>query len=382
MHLQKTISGLILFWVALQAGAQTVEQTIDASRQLSAKGQHAEAISTLQRARQTAPNDLSLQLAEARALAWAGQFESAQTLLDEALKQDRFNGDALLLQADLWFYQGHMAKAAESYRYLLTLYPDYEEARTGQQKALAALQPNEAAPSPTAARWSATMGAEYSWFDQTGRDPWRQTFVQIDRTRGSVSHYVKYAYYDQFRLNDNELEAGGAMVTQQGTSFQAALTLAPNSEFKARSRLFGGIETPLLRQTSGQPMWWAQAQLKREHYPDHSHATTFAPGTAVSLIPTLKLSGQVMVVDKSNESRATGRQFRLDHEWSDQFSWHVGYAKSPEVEQARVIRTRTWFVGAVAPLSPDHSIRIGYAHERREQQYIRQLVYASVTHRF
>jgi YaiO family outer membrane protein len=226
------------------------------------------------------------------------------------------------------------------------------------------------------------MGSEYSRFDQEGRAPWRAHFLQFDHLREGVSPYVRLTRHDQYQLLDTEYEAGVNWSGAPRWTLVAGAAFTDSPNFRPRHHLYADSDIVV---ASGAPQsWtlWATLQLRHDTYSDGARVNTLNPGLAWSPLPPIKLSVNMIAVDKTDAPRVHGRAMRVDHTLSEEFSWFVGYADAPEAELGRVVRTKTWFTGVTLDLNSRYTVRLGYTHDDRVDTYVRQMVNASVAYRF
>ena len=152
--------------------------------------------------------------------------------------------------------------------------------------------------------------------------------------------------------------------------------------FKPERRLYLNVEQLLLGEVARPLATWGTLQWRDEAYADGARVVTINPGLAFMPYAGIKLSANMITVDKSDAARLYGRSWRVDVTPSDAWSWHVGYADAPENELSRVVRTKTWFAGLTLDILPQYTVRLGYARDDRVDSYIRQVINASVTRRF
>ncbi|MBP7483678.1 MAG: YaiO family outer membrane beta-barrel protein [Aquabacterium sp.] len=371
--------------------ADPVDDLVRESRSLAGQRKFDEALSLLSRQPAATQQELRVKLVKARILAWSGRLDESRACLDGITEPDRSSADVLLLDADLHFYQGQPDRAAKVYEAILDQAPDYLDAKEGLARARAAMQTDKApvvaqrdAPSAPAStpHWQVASGFEYSDFDQAGRAPWRQTSVQLDHLFQNASVYGRVARYDQYRLLDADVELGGAV------------TLTPVLQVHG---FVGGSQQPEFRPTQRVGMggeWWFHGrpeavgsvaltvESRYDEYADDTRVRTFNPGVAWAPYAGVKLSANLIGVDKAGAKWLHGRAFRVDVTPSDQISVYGGYADAPENELASVVRTRSWFVGMAADLAPGYTARLGYARDDRENAYIRQVINVGIAYRF
>ena len=94
------------------------------------------------------------------------------------------------------------------------------------------------------------------------------------------------------------------------------------------------------------------------------------------------IAARVIALDPEDSERLYGKDFRLDGTLTDTFRFYAGYADVPETVAAVTVDTQTWFGGVTLDMTPEATLRLGYARDDRENSYIRQVVSASVSYRF
>ncbi|MDO9235581.1 MAG: tetratricopeptide repeat protein [Aquabacterium sp.] len=366
------------------ACAQDVPGLVRQSHALASQQRHGEAIQLLLEHESAHPDDLILKLAIARLLAWSGQYDAAEQRLLRMTPAQRANADVMLLEADLSYYRGRPLEAIKTYQAILEKAPNYQDARDGLERVRAAvLAAASITPTaPTLANWQVASGAEYSGFNKEGRAPWRQYFLQIDHLREGTSPYARVTHYDQYNLVDTEYELGANWVAPARWSVNAGAACVQQAQFKPTHRLYINAEYALINGEGATSSWWGTMQVRQDAYADGARVDTVNPGLAWVASPMVKLSSNLIAVDKTDAPRLYGRAMRVDITASDKLAWHVGYADAPETELTQVVRTRTWFTGLTLSVGDGYTVRLGYARDDRANAYIREVINASVAHRF
>ena len=391
VHMKLLTTGVLLAACLVSpVRAQDVEGLVRQSHALASQQRHGEAIQLLLEHESAHPDDLMLKLAIARLLAWSGQYDAAEQRLLRMTPAQRVNADVMLLEADLSYYRGRPLEAIKTYQVILEKAPNYQDARDGLERARAAVlapasiastPPKQPTP-PTPPSWQVASGAEYSGFNKEGRAPWRQYFLQIDHLREGTSPYARVTHYDQYNLVDTEYELGANWVAPARWSVNAGAACVQQAQFKPTHRLYINAEYALINGGGAASSLWGTMQVRHDAYADGALVDTLNPGLAWVASPMVKLSSNMIAVDKTDAPRLYGRAMRVDITASDKLAWHVGYADAPETELTQVVRTRTWFTGLTLSVGDGYTVRLGYARDDRANAYIREVINASVAHRF
>lgn len=392
--MRRGLAALVLLSSATLAWAMPVSEALDLSRTLSAEHKYEEALVLLENALAEHPGDGEIQLAIIRVLSWQGNYNAAETRILALDKKYEGNADLLLLRANLAAYRRDHAQAVALYREVLAKAPDYEDAKAGLERELNALASEtqiftsqiskieKPAGEPVFA-WQVDSGFEFSEFSRVDQTDWNQEFLQLTRflDERKTAFHGKITRYDQFSSTDVEYEAGIDHAISDNLNFYAAGTIGMDADFRPEYWLTGGGALKITSANDNFMPAWLTFDGRHDTYEDTSILTAKL-GLRIEPSEGWSIAARVIALDPDNSKRLYGKDFRLDGRVTDTFRFHAGYADVPETVAAVTVDTQTWFGGITLDLTPEATLRLGYARDDRENSYIRQVVNASVSYRF
>ncbi len=382
--MRRGLAALVLLASATLAWAMPVNEAIDRSRTLSAGQKYEEALVLLQNALAEHPGDGEIQFAIIRVLSWQGNYDAAEKRILALDPKFAGNADLLLLRANLAAYRGDHANAIALYREVLARAPDYEDAKAGLERVLKAQAAytqiskfKEPEAEPFLA-WQVDSGFEFNEFSRVDQTGWNQEFLQLTRffDERKTAIHGKFTRYDQFSSSDVEYELGIDHIVSDKLSLYASGTVGIDTDFRPDFWVAGGGALKL----AGIPAW-ATLDARHDTYEDTSILTAKL-GLRLEPVAGWSIAARVIALDPEDSGRLYGKDFRLDGTLTDTFRFHAGYADVPETVAAVTVDTQTWFGGITLELTPETTLRLGYARDNRENSYIRQVVSASVSYRF
>jgi YaiO family outer membrane protein len=363
----------------LSIASMPVSDILQESRVLAEKHQYAEALTLLERAAASHPEDIEIKLAIIRTLSWKGEYGKAEKHLTGLGTTHDNNPDVGLLRASLAYYRGDYKAAKAFYRAILRDYPEYTDARTGLERIERIQQTEQHADY----EWQIDTGYEYSSFKRRNQPAWNQQFLQLTHFSEdkSTALYGKVTRYEQFSNIDNDYEAG---LYHRFTPFlngYAYGMISPKADFRPDYRIAGGGEVRLLSAEEGKIPVWMTLDTRYDAY-TNSDVINLNPGLRVELWEGWSVSARRIMVDQQDAKRVYGEDYRIDGTIMDRTRVYVGYADAPETIAAQTIDTKTWFGGVAFELSSEITLRVGYARDDRENSFIRQVGHASISYRF
>jgi YaiO family outer membrane protein len=388
------LAALVFLSSATLAFAMPADEAIDQSRTLSAEQKYEEALVLLENALAEHPGDGEIQLAIIRVLSWQGNYAAAEKRIQELDEKYAGNADLLLLRANLAAYRRDHAQAVALYREVLAKAPDYEDAKAGLERALNALasdtqiftsqisKAEEPAGEPVFA-WQVDSGFEFSEFSRVDQTGWNQEFLQLTRflDERKTAIHGKITRYDQFSSTDVEYEAGIDHAVSDNLSLYTSGTIGMEADFRPEYWVTGGGALKITGANGKIMPAWLTLDGRHDTYEDTS-ILTGKLGLRLEPIEGWSIAARVIALDPSDSGTLYGKDFRLDGTLTDTLRFYAGYADVPETVAAVTVDTQTWFGGIAIDLTPEATLRLGYARDDRENSYIRQVVNASVSYRF
>jgi YaiO family outer membrane protein len=392
--MRRRLSVLILLSTATLAFAMPVEEALEQSRTLSAERKYEEALALLENAQAEHPNDEELQFAIIRVLSWQGNYDAAEKKIQELDKKHAANADLLLLRASLAAYRKDYVQAEALYREILAKTPDYEDAKTGLERTLNAqisnVQTSQAQISKAQISaddpifdWQADFGFEFSEFSRVDQTNWNQELLQLTRFLDSrkTAIHGKITRYDQFGATDVEYEAGIDHAFSDKLNLYASGTISMNADFRPEYFVAGGGALKITGMNDKFLPAWLTLDSRYDNYED-TRILTAKLGLRIEPLEGWSIAGRVIALDQEDAKRLYGKDFRVDGTITDTLRFYAGYADVPETVAAVTVDTQTLFGGITMDLTPETTLRIGYARDNRENSYIRQVINASISYRF
>lgn len=366
----------VLIVTAATAHAGTAD-VLRQSRTLAAQQRYDEALTVIEQARKTTPNDSELLLAKARILAWKGDYAAAQAILTPLARAHPRDDDILLAQAALYGYEGKRDEAAASYRRILDRNPRYQDARDG----LARLE--KQATTREGFEWQLDAGSEVSSFSRSSNSDWNQQFLRLNHysaDRTTVVH-GQFTRYRQFDTTDQYYEAGVTHRFTPGLNGYVLAGVTPHANFRPDSRLGAGGEVRLDTPGTSSPAWWATLEMQYDRYPTGDIAL-YAPALRVEPAENWAVTARRILVDPETSKMLYGWLARLDGEVIHGLRFQAGYANAPEAVAGIAVDTKTYFGGIAVDLDDAHTLHLGYTRDDRQNSFIRNAIDASISYRF
>lgn len=371
---------ILLIYTDSLAASPSADSYIKQSRELAAQQHYEEALTLLDKAQKDYPDNVEIKITIARILSWQGNYEAAEKKIEQLGTKADNNADVMLLEASLAYYQQDYDTAILLYQNILATYPDYEDARKGLER-IKRVQQLEAESSGY--KWQMDIGYEHSNFARRNQPAWDQEFLQLTRfinNRKTAIHGMVIRY-DQFRNVDTEFAAG---INHSFTNYLNGYisgAVTPVADFRPKRRIAGGGAARIIHASDISIPVWITLDTRYDMY-EESNVLNVNPGIRVEPFAGWAVASRMITVDQDGARITYGRDYRLDGTVTDKLRFYVGYADAPETVAAITVKTKTYFGGIILDIRPDTTLRLGYAHDDRENSYIRQVANASISYRF
>ena len=357
-------------------------------------------------AKNAAPEYLDVRIALARQYGWQRIFDKAEAELDFVLSRRPDHPDALRVRGRNAYYRNDLDAAETAFRAVLRGAPeDYDAlvglgdvlrakgdvagARRAYGRAVRVRPGDEAAQDRMKAlgnashRWTVSTAFTYSHIARADRDPWREGMVEVvHAVHPTTSLRARTEISERFGLIDTYIE--GAVDHRFADWLAGGVGAAgtPSADFRERWAVFGNANA---RVNKGGSSFGATVLLV-----DYRHGA-YATGGVDTLKPGLQqhfwngrfwLTGRAINIWDENGDYQPGWEARADVQAVRQLSVYAGLAESPETQENITVKTFTLFGGVRYAFSDRFSMRFDYAHEDREDAYIRHVFNVGLSVRF
>ena len=362
-------------------------------------GRYDDAEKVLEQAHRQAPKDGDIVLALARIKAYRHDFAGAERDVQSVLKAQPRNGDALALSGRLAYYQGALPRAEQQFRAALAENPNDLESLLGlgdvkaaqgdqagaralydRAHALAPDSPDVAErlarkDGPAAPRFRLDSLLSWSHFARRPVQPWYESFNQLTHhvVPGTDVH-GRADVSKRFGTIDAYYEAGVDQRFGEAVSGYLYGGGTPNAHFRERWTVLGGGSVRLSKggDTIGGTLLTLDAK-------DSLYRTGFVRMASPGLQQYF-FSGRVWLTGKQISSWVAGGHYlggyftRADWMVIDTVTVYGGYARAPETENNVTAQTKSAFGGVAWDVSPAVTLHLDYVHDDRQNGYIRHAV--------
>lgn len=376
--------------IAGQAHARDAADAIARSETLIAEQRFDAAVEILKASQVEEPGHYVRDFLLARALAWSGDHGGALEELNALEATFGPNSDTMNFRGHILRYQGEREAAETQFRAVLAAYPGDAEAQNALDSYFPppATQASEAQTPPegvdSSPRWHAHTGVEISTFQRRDVESWNQQYFSLgydfpDRRMG-VHGVVRR--YEQFSLEDFEVEGGLSAAPGGAAAVYVALSAAPDADFRPEWRVSGGGALRLMRPSAlFRSGVWLTADLRYDWY-DGVEILTANPGVRFVFDDHWRLRTRMISVAEIDGRATFGWDIRLDGRFHDGWRFFTGLADAPETVAAETVRTFSVFGGLSVDLTDRLSLNVAYTRDDREASYIREAWHAGLGVRF
>lgn len=365
-----------------------------------------EAETALRAAIGAAPEYLDVRIALARLFGWQRKFDAAEAELDFVLSRRPGHPEALRVRGRNAYYRNDLDVAETAFRTVLRGAPEDYDALLGLGDVLRAkgdvggarraygraarvrpgdevAQDRMKALENASHRWTVSTAFTYSHIERADRDPWREGMVEVvHAVLPTTSLRARTEISERFGLIDTYTE--GAVDHRFADWLAGGIGAAgtPNADFRERWAVFGNASARL---NKGCSSFGATVLLF-----DYRHGA-YATGGVDTLKPGLQqyfwngrfwLTGRAINIWDENGDYQPGWEARVDVQPVGPLSAYAGLAESPETQENVTVKTFTLFGGVRYAFSDRFAMRFDYAHEDREDAYIRHVFNLGLTVRF
>jgi YaiO family outer membrane protein len=230
--------------------------------------------------------------------------------------------------------------------------------------------------------WQIDAGIQSSSFSRVPQQSWNQEFLQVTRffNNRETAIHAKATRYEQFSNIDDEYEIGIDRRFSQKLYGRLYISGSPDPVFRPDWRLDGGGGLRLSHDKAPVPLW-ATLDVRHDVYPI-ADIETVNPGLKIEPLDNWSLASRLITVSQPDAATIYGWDARLDGQIEEGKRFYIGYADAPETVAAVTVQTRTIFGGLALDVTPAYTLRLGYAHDDRENSYIRHVIDVSLSYKF
>jgi len=362
-------------------------------------GRYDDAQKVLDQAHRLAPKDNDIVLALARIKSYRHDFAGAQRDVASVLAMQPRNAEALALSGRVSYYQGDLPRAERQFRAALAVDPRDVESLIGlgdvkgaqgdeagarllyeRAQALAPDSPEirgrlQRKPAPPPLRFQLDSLLSWSHFARQPEQPWYETFNQLSyHWTPATAVHARSEVSQRFSTIDAYYEAGIDQRFGQAVSGYLYGGGTPNAHFRERWTALGGGTVRIAKggATIGGTLLTLDAK-------DSLYQTGFvrmaSPG-----VQQYFFSGRVWLTAKQISSWVAGGHYlggyftRADWMIVDSVTVYGGYAHAPETENNVTAQTSSAFGGVAWDVSRRVTLHLDYVHDDRRNSYIRHAV--------
>ena len=366
-----------------------------------------EAITILDAALDTYPNDTQLILGKARVLSFQGFYRESIDIADQALALNANNIEALALKARVYYYQRRYADAriqfnsvlardAANLEALVGLY-DVELAAGDDDAALAALSlaetvaPNHIDVTTRRERRTLPLGTSahiltasigMSNLDQPGFEDWHSRNLEY-RYRSASNHqfYIRREYANRFNLNDTLYEVGG-LLNGTNSSIEVALAHTSGDEIlpQKRIRLAGNMLLMPASESMGSTM--LGVSLTQSRYASGEVNWLKLDFTHYLLNINAWLTPGLGLVKDEIGKKTIGWNIGAHWQANSRLLLGYNYTDAPETELNVTTNTNTHHLYFRVDISDASNIRLDLSRNTRQNSYTQKAVTLSIQHKF
>jgi YaiO family outer membrane protein len=366
-----------------------------------------DALTVIDAALRTYPNDLQLQIGKARVLSYHGRYSESLQWVQKVLDVQPGNTEALILAARINYYGQQLDRARELYILALGKKPDnlegllglYDvELAAGNHETASAILDRAAAAEPENAdvslrrerpvsapayRHEFTSGLMVSDFDVSGLRRWHDKSSEYRyRFENGNQFYLRNEHLHRFGSHDSLGEVG--LLLNQGSSFPAEVAFAYGSdaEFSPKQQVRLATTLPLLKGTTEVGPSMLELGYSHAEYRT-GEVDTYRLGISHYFrdFDGWLNTGALWVVDETGKG-STGWTTNMNWQATSKLRLGVGYADAPETENNVTTDTRSHFVYARYQLFDNLALRLDGSRNERERSYTRETVSLSLQFRF
>ena len=357
------------------AGAASADEAQTEALNLAQLKKYDAALAVLDGADAQAEEKFSRDLLKARLLSWAGRYQEARTLLSELKSQHPGVADIDATFGNLYFYQGKLEPAEQSFAAALSLAPDHDDAKSGQERVRNAKEARRIAN----LKWRVDAGASHSSFKDGTAEDWNEQFVNVQRRVGGIALSVGAHQYQRFGASDTQLSVGVASTKRGGVDWSVEASATPDPDFRPDGSI-GGRVGKSIEVTEDIDAYLALGYRYDSFETGAVHTTQ--PELTTTFSSGLQLTGKVVVTAQENADTQTGYLVQGVYPVAKTVRLKLGYADAPEVINGQAVSTKSYFGGVSFDVSSKLTFHANAARQDRADNITRDDFVVGFTRKF
>ncbi len=320
-------------------------------------------------------NTYDVRFANARILAWAGEYNASASEYDALMADYPGNPDIQNGYGYLEYYRGNYDQAEYHFSTVLTDYPGYVDAQKGLNKVRAA----KADKSKSDYRWRIDANVGMSSFDNDQQD-WNDQSIRVEHVPGKIAVHGSATRFERFGMNDIQVMAGIRSNTDNDWDWEVGAGVTPGADFRADVTGLARLGYKL-RLDNG-TILHSSLGYQLDDYDATGTVQTLTPQVIAYLENGMILTARMIHVMPENGADLTGFLGSGLIPLTESLDIRAGYANAPEAINGIVIDTESLFGGLSFQLNENLQIHGTYARDDREGIYIRDGFNVGLTQKY
>jgi len=290
---------------------------------------------------------------KARILSWDGQYSKARAELDALMAEYPDNPDLQLTIGNLEYYQGNLDAAETQYQWVLSRFPDYQDARNGLENVRKAKARSDLS----------------NWNDQ---------FLRVEYSPETIAYHASVQRYKRFGTTDIELQGGIADAVRGGWDWGLEAGVTPNETFRPKFSV--GTRLGKALEISDEIVIYPNVTYRFDDYAA-ADIHNIQPGIITYLDNGVILTGRLIATLQDQEDDQLGWLLEGRAPVTDRLQLRAGYANAPEAVDGVAITTQSLFGGLTYNVQDNLDLHINLARDDRENSFIRNSANVGFTYK-
>lgn len=367
------VSAVTLSMVGVGAGWADDVQT--EALNLAQLQKYDDALALLNAADKTSEADLSQDLLKARLLSWAGRYGEAHTLLSELKSEHPDDTEIDVIFGSLYYYQGKLEPAEQSYALALSRTPEHGDAISGMDRVQKAKEAKRIAD----LKWRVDAGGSYSSFKGEAAEDWNEQYINVQRRTGDVAVSVGVHQYRRFGKSDTQVKIGAASTKRGGIDWSVEASATPDADFRPDASI-GGRAGKAIEVTKDIDAYLALGY--RYDSFETGAVQTLQPELTAHFSNGVELTSKLVVTTQENADTQTGYLVQGVFPVAKTVRLKLGYADAPEVINGQAVGTKSVFGGVSFDVSSTLTFHANAARQDRADNITRDDFLVGFTRKF